>query len=144
MVSEQAETSRREANTLRLENTQLRHEVGRLGGEIGRLGGFQPPGDLQRSNGAPHKGAELPPIRGAFMSEDSMTGVQYNEPAMHLAPQHRPKPPPERRGPSFSYNETARANGGPIYPEASSFKSFQPQAQVNGFQHSEQPRSNGF
>ena len=161
MISQEAETSRREANTLRLENTQLRAEVA-------RLNGFQPQGD-QRVNGASHmdgfnaplhnyvsggsrvkdvqainKGTELPPIRGSFMSEDNMTGVQYNEaPVMQLTSQqshiHRPQPNPQvdqRRPNGFGYqNEQPRVNGYPSQNE-------QPH---NGFQsQTQQPRVNGF
>ncbi|KAG0648022.1 esc1 [Hyphodiscus hymeniophilus] len=132
-VSEQAETSRREANTLRLENTQLRHE-------LGRLSGFQPSSD-QRINTTPHKGAELPPIRGSFIAEDNMTGVQYNEvPPMHMASQHRPQPQVECRSSGFPF-QGEQSRVGSMYPDPT-HNGYHP-PQVNGYHHSEQPRSNG-
>jgi hypothetical protein len=140
LVTEQAETVRREANTLRLENTQLRHEIGRLSDEIARLSGYQPPQGDQRVKGAPHKGAELPPIRPSFMSDDNMTGVQYNEnPAMHLSSHqllNRTQAPAEHRVNGYQHqNEQPHANGS-IYPEPSpTYKVFPP--------HTQQSRING-
>jgi hypothetical protein len=148
LVSNEAETSRREANTLRLENTQLRTEVARLNG-FQSQGGEQP-----RINGATHlgdngfnnpqydgrstyasgssrlgdsnaiKGAHstsLPPIRALPANAgmgEDMTGVQYNDAPMHLG---------------YQESQPHRANG---YP--------QNEPRVNGFPQSEQSRNTGF
>lgn len=152
MMSAETDTSRREANSLRLENTQLRSE-------IGRLSGFQPQGD-QRVNGASHmengyyasgpsrgkdgqginKGTELPPIRGSFLSDDSMAGVQYSEaPTVNLGP-HRPQPNPTTRGNAMMYQQP---EGVHTYPSMNGQppNGFHPQqARVNGIQQSEQAR----
>lgn len=133
-LSEQTETARREANTLRLENGQLRHQLTHITAEMARLNGQQPTQAQadQRVNGAPHsaphKSAELPPIRGPFMADDNMTGVQYHDLSS-------PQRPSEHRINGFPFGlspEQSRANGS-IYPEAPSlspYKSyFQPSPQ---------------
>ena len=144
-VSEQTETARREANTLRMENHQLRGQLSSVSSELARVNGqqqIQPQAD-QRVNGpphnAPHKGTELPPIRGPFLADDNMTGVQYHDLSSPLRPS-----PNEHRGNGFPFglspeHQQPRVNGS-MYPEPPSpFKGYyvsphqaQPSTHLNG------------
>jgi regulator of replication initiation timing len=134
-ISQEAETSRREANTLRLENTQLRTEVARLNGFVSQgrenhrsenpivdfndpqydgrsnyVSGSSRLGDVQSLKNT-HGATSLPPIRSLpanhGMGED-MTGVQYNDtPMQHLGGYHDP---PQSRPTGYGQPET-RMNG---------------------------------
>jgi hypothetical protein len=126
-VTEQTETARREANTLRLENSQLRGQIGVMTGELNSLNAQlhqqpQPRAD-QRVNGASHvglnNGAELPPIRGPFMGDDNMTGVQYHD----MAGPPRPNPN-DLRGIGFPFGLSPERPGSMYSEPPSPFKPY--------------------
>lgn len=131
---EQTETARREANTLRAENHQLRNQLNAQSAELARLTGQQPqtptPHADQRINSASHinlsNRAELPPIRGAYMGDDNMTGVQYHhDPRNHNDPRGHPS------GFSSDRTEYSRDHYPPGYTETSTSKGYFPsQAQT--------------
>jgi hypothetical protein len=151
LVSQEAETSRREANTLRLENTQLRTEVA-------RLNGFQSSqGEQPRVNGSTHLGengfnnpqydgrstyvsgasrlgdshsinkahnTSLPPIRALPTNSgvsEDMTGVQYNDAPMQLGYQGSQ----QDRSNGYLQNEQPRVNGFQRPPEPHPIGGFQ-------------------
>lgn len=146
LLSQETETSRREASTLRLENAQLRAEVA-------RLNGFQSQGNEQpRVNGATNLGdtgfnqPHYENNRTAYVGGGSRALDTHN-----MSKSHSTSLPPIRALPAnagmsedmtgVQYNDTPATHG---YPEPQQHRpnGFDP-SRVNGFQRSSEPRPVG-